>query len=117
MCEIESAAGRGVKFVIAHRYCRCITEKIAWTAPSLYTVSVKMSDRPSRLFIDWLCKGRGTTAVGAWSRQASLAIRLPLPSLGITWAGVAPDAYSIGIPPWDAAREPAGYLSTARLLN
>lgn len=52
----------------AHRYSRTVAERIAATDPSRSTVSASMAQRPSRLFIDYLRNGRGTTAAGAGRR-------------------------------------------------
>ena len=38
--------------------------------PNRYTTSAALSDRPGKLFIDYLRNGRGTTAIGAYSPRA-----------------------------------------------
>ena len=80
----------------AHDYSRRIAEAMAATAPSLYTTSASMSERPGRLFIDWLRNGRGTTAIAAWSPRARPGFPVAAP---VSWQeveeGLRPDAISI----------------------
>lgn len=85
----------------AHDYAREIAERLASTDPDRYTTSAALSDRPGRLFIDFLRNGRGTTAVGAYSPRARPGFPIAAP---VTWReielGIAPNSFSIGkLPP------------------
>ena len=79
-----------------HDYTRDIAQRLAEMEPDRYTTSAALSDRPGKLFIDYLRNGRGTTAVGAYSPRARPGFPIAAP---VTWQdverGVRPDAFSI----------------------
>lgn len=85
---------------VAHEYTRRLAETFIARDRRHYTVSAAPASRAGRLFIDYLRNGRGTTAVGAWSRRARPGYPIAVP---ISWAevrrGIRPDAYTIGPPP------------------
>jgi bifunctional non-homologous end joining protein LigD len=84
----------------AHDATRRIAQALAATAPDTYTICAALSDRPGKLFIDYLRNGRGTTAVGAWSPRARPGFPIAAP---ITWKeldrGVRSDTFTIENPP------------------
>jgi len=88
----------------AHAYARDMAERIAGS-DRRYTVSAAMSQRPGRLFIDYLRNGRGSTAVGAWSPRAGSGFPIARP---VTWQqveqAIAPTAFSIRSPYRQVAR-------------
>jgi bifunctional non-homologous end joining protein LigD len=92
---------RDLSWDAAHDYCRRLAERFAIKDPKHYTTSAKMSDRPGRLFIDYLRNGRGTTAVGAYSPRARAGFPIAAP---VTWRnierGVQPNAFTVArLPP------------------
>ena len=64
--------------------------------PDRYTILAALSDRPGRLFIDYLRNGRGTTAVGAYSPRARPGFPIAAP---VTWKdierGVKADSFTM----------------------
>ena len=92
----SSAVDHGTRhMIIAAR----IAERFARKDPTRYTTSAKMSDRPGKLFIDYLRNGRGTTAIGTYSPRARAGFPIAAP---VTWGdiekGIKPDAYTIDTP-------------------
>jgi hypothetical protein len=75
---VQKFAGFCARKVITHdevhRYSRTLAERIAATDHGRYTVSASMAQRLSRLFIDYLRNGRGTTAVGTWSPRGAAGL-------------------------------------------
>jgi bifunctional non-homologous end joining protein LigD len=80
----------------AHGYSRSIAEKLAATAPDRYVTTAPRDKRQGRLYVNWLCNGRGSTALGAWSPVARKGFPIAAP---VTWRelerGIAPDAYTL----------------------
>jgi bifunctional non-homologous end joining protein LigD len=80
----------------AHRYARSIAEMLAATSPDRYVTRAERAKRQGRLFINWLCNGRGVTAVGAYSPRALRGFPVAAPA---GWRelerGIRPDAFSI----------------------
>jgi bifunctional non-homologous end joining protein LigD len=90
----------------AHGYSESIAKKLAATAPERYVTTPPRDKRHGRLYVNWLCNGRGSTAIGAYSPIARRGFPIAAP---VTWRelerGVHPDAYTISRPP---ARRKAG---------
>jgi bifunctional non-homologous end joining protein LigD len=90
----------------AHRYSRALVEAVARSDPKRYTTSAILSERPGRLFLDYLRNGRGTTAVGSWSPRARHGFPIAVPT---TWpqiaSGILPDAFTMA-KPFRASRPP-----------
>jgi DNA ligase D-like protein (predicted polymerase) len=84
----------------AHAYGKGIAERLAATAPERYVTTAVRAKRQGRLFLNWLCNGRGTTAVGAYSPRALGGFPIAAP---VSWRelerGVRPDAFTIFQPP------------------
>jgi bifunctional non-homologous end joining protein LigD len=105
-CWPKTTGGKGLHIMMpverklawnpAHDYTRGIAQRLAATEPDRYTVSAALSDRPGKLFIDYLRNGRGTTAVGAYSPRARPGFPIAAP---VTWKdierGVRPDSFSM----------------------
>jgi bifunctional non-homologous end joining protein LigD len=76
-CWPKTTGGKGLHIMVpiarklawnpAHAYTRSIAQRLAGMEPDRYTISAALSDRPGRLFVDYLRNGRGTTAIGAYS--------------------------------------------------
>jgi bifunctional non-homologous end joining protein LigD len=85
----------------AHRYSKSIAERLAATAPERYVTTAARAGRERRLYVNWLCNGRGATALGAYSPRAFRGIPVAAP---VSWRelerGTRPDAYTIFRPPW-----------------
>jgi bifunctional non-homologous end joining protein LigD len=86
---------RGMNWDKAHAYAKRIAQRMASTAPKVYTTSAT-AQRAGKLFIDWLRNGRGATAVGAYSPRAQPGFPVAAP---VTWRdverGMRPDALTI----------------------
>jgi bifunctional non-homologous end joining protein LigD len=84
----------------AHRYSKSIAERFAATAPERYVTESALAKRQGRLFINWLCNGRGSTAIGAYSPRALKGFPVVAP---VNWRelkrGISPDAFTISRPP------------------
>jgi bifunctional non-homologous end joining protein LigD len=84
----------------AHDYTRGIAQCLAAMEADRDTISAALSDRPGKLFIDYLRNGRGTTAVATYSPRARPGF--PIAAL-VTWQdlerGVRPDSFTIANPP------------------
>jgi bifunctional non-homologous end joining protein LigD len=105
-CWPKTTGGKGLHIMVpveptvawnaAHDYTRDIAQRLAEMEPDRYTTSAALSDRPGKLFIDYLRNGRGTMAVGAYSPRARPGFPIAAP---VTWQdverGVRPDAFSI----------------------
>jgi bifunctional non-homologous end joining protein LigD len=75
----EAERGKGLHLmapldrIMAHHqaraYAKRIAHRLAATAPDRYTL-LSPGNRAGRIFIDYLRKGRGTTAIGACSPRA-----------------------------------------------
>jgi bifunctional non-homologous end joining protein LigD len=80
----------------AHGYSKLIAEKLAATAPDRYVTSPQRDQRRGRLYLNWLCNGRGSTAIGAHSPIARRGFPIAAP---ISWRelgkGVRPDAFTL----------------------
>jgi bifunctional non-homologous end joining protein LigD len=91
----------------AHAYSRNIAERLAATAPERYVTTATRDKRQGRLLINWLCNGRGTTAVGAYSPRALPGFPIAAPTI---WRelerGIRSDAFTILRPPTRRTREP-----------
>src|SRR4051812_37339464 len=108
-CWPKTTGGKGLHIMMpverelawnpAHDYTRGIAQRLAATEPDRYTVSAALSDRPGKLFIDYLRNARGTTAVGAYSPRARPGFPIAAP---VTWkdieSGIRPDAFSMRQP-------------------
>ena len=83
-----------------HRYSKSIADRLAATVPERYVTTAARAKRAGRLFVNWLCNGRGITAVGAYSPRALRSIPIAAP---VSWRelerGVRPDAFTIFQPP------------------
>jgi len=79
----------------AHRIARGICSDFAARAPNRYILSAQ-AKRVSRIFLDYLRNGRGTTAIGTYSPRARQGFPIAAP---VTWArleqGIRPDAFTI----------------------
>jgi bifunctional non-homologous end joining protein LigD len=60
----------------APAYAKQIAQRLAATAPDRYTISSALGKGAGRILIDYLRNGRGTTAIGAWSRERRRGSRL-----------------------------------------
>jgi bifunctional non-homologous end joining protein LigD len=79
-CWPKATGGKGLHVVVPldgagdHDTVRRLSQRLAAgfaaTDPARYTVSPKRSDRPGKLFIDYLRNGRGQTAIGVYSPRA-----------------------------------------------
>ncbi|WP_210190448.1 non-homologous end-joining DNA ligase, partial [Ensifer aridi] len=83
-----------------HAYAKRLAQQFASTDPDRYVASAQLSQRPGRLFLDYLRNGRGTTAVGTYSPRARSGFPVAAP---VTWRdierGIKPDAFTISHPP------------------
>jgi bifunctional non-homologous end joining protein LigD len=81
---------------VTRNYCREIAERLAKTAPTLYTTSSAPGKRSGRIYIDYLRNGRGNTAIGAFSPRARPGFPIAMP---VTWKevarGIQSDAFEI----------------------
>ena len=123
-CWPKTTGGKGLHIMVpterklawnlAHDYTRGIAQRLAATEPDGYTVSAAISDRPGKLFIDYLRNGRGTTAAGTYSPRARPGFPIAAP---VTWKdverGVRPDSFTIATPP-PQRRTAAGSKSGAK---
>ncbi len=84
----------------AHGYSESVAKKLAATAPERYVTTAAPDQRQGRLYVNWLCNGRGSTAVGAYSPIARRDFPIAAP---VSWRelerGVRPDAYTVSRPP------------------
>jgi bifunctional non-homologous end joining protein LigD len=84
----------------AHDYSRGLAERLAATAPDLYVTTASRAKRHGRLFLNWLCNGRGTTAIGTYSPRALTGFPVAAP---VAWRevekGIRPDAFTLLRPP------------------
>jgi bifunctional non-homologous end joining protein LigD len=80
----------------AHGYSEGIAERLAATAPERYVTSPPRDQRQGRLYVNWLCNGRGNTAIGAYSPVARRGSPIAAP---VSWRelerSIAPDAFTI----------------------
>jgi bifunctional non-homologous end joining protein LigD len=80
----------------AHDYSRSIAEKLAGRAPERYVTTPSRDKRQGRLYINWLCNGRGSTTVGAYSPIARRGFPIAAP---VGWRelekGTRPDAFTM----------------------
>jgi bifunctional non-homologous end joining protein LigD len=85
-------------------YARRLAQRLAATDKQRYVTSASLTQRPGRLFIDYLRNGRGTTAVGAYSPRAREGFPIAAPE---TWKqvehGIKPDAFTVYQPGRPAA--------------
>lgn len=84
----------------AHGYSEGIAERLAATAPERYVTTAVRDKRQGRLYINWLCNSRGSTAIGAYSPVARRGFPIAAP---VSWreleGGVRSDAFTIFQPP------------------
>ncbi|MDK1386478.1 DNA ligase D [Sinorhizobium sp. 8-89] len=84
----------------ARAYAKRLAQQFASTDPDHYVTSAQLSQRPGKLFLDYLRNGRGTTAVGTYSPRARSGYPVAAP---VTWReierGIGSDAYTIERPP------------------
>lgn len=77
-----------------------IADRLAATAPDRYVTTAAPAKRAGRLFVNWLCNGRGITALGAYSPRALRGLPIAAP---VSWRelerGIRPDAFTIFQPP------------------
>jgi bifunctional non-homologous end joining protein LigD len=82
----------------AHKIARGIVSALAARFPRQYLLSAQ-AKRAGRIFLDYLCTGRGTTAIGTYSPRAREGFPIAAP---VTWprveAGIRPDAFTIQSP-------------------
>jgi len=82
----------------AHRYALRLARTLAESAPQHYILSAQASRR-SRIFLDYVRNGRGTTAIGSYSPRVREGF--PIAAL-VTWsriaAGIRPDAFTMKSP-------------------
>ena len=80
----------------AHGYSDGIARKLAATAPERYVTTPPRDKRQGRLYVNWLCNGRGSTAIGAYSPIARRGFPIAAP---VSWRelerGIAPDAFTV----------------------
>lgn len=80
----------------AHAQAKRIAEEFAATDRKRLVTSAALSERPGKLFLDYLRNGRGTTAVAAYSPRARPGFPVAMP---VTWTdlegGIRPDAFGI----------------------
>ncbi|HZT88628.1 MAG TPA: hypothetical protein VFA12_11720 [Stellaceae bacterium] len=91
-CWPKTTGGKGLHVMVpvapsmawddAHQLTRGIAERLAGADPDRYITSAALSDRPGKLFIDYLRNGRGTTAIGAYSPRARPGFPVAEP---VTW--------------------------------
>ncbi|MEY9199290.1 bifunctional non-homologous end joining protein LigD [Sinorhizobium fredii] len=83
-----------------HAYAKRLAQQFACTHPDRYVTSAQLSQRPGKLFLDYLRNGRGTTAVGTYSPRARPGFPVAAP---VTWRdierGISPDAFTMSHPP------------------
>ncbi|MDW9413989.1 DNA ligase D [Sinorhizobium meliloti] len=83
----------------AHACAKRLAQQFASTDPDRYVTSAQLSQRPGKLFLDYLRNGRGTTAVGTYSPRARSEFPVAAPA---TWRdierGIRPDAFTIKRP-------------------
>jgi bifunctional non-homologous end joining protein LigD len=84
----------------AHNYSKSLAGRLAATAPDRYVTTAARASRQGRLFVNWLCNGRGSTAIGAYSPRAISGFPVVAP---VSWRelerGISPDAFTIFRPP------------------
>src|SRR3954463_1533363 len=68
---------RDISHDAARLYCKRLAQRLEATAPARYTISSAPAKRKKRIYIDYLRNGRGTTAIGAYSRALARASRSP----------------------------------------
>ncbi|MFZ1096192.1 MAG: hypothetical protein WAN75_44395 [Xanthobacteraceae bacterium] len=82
----------------AHRYALRLVRTLAESAPQHYILSAKASRR-SRIFLDYVRNGRGSTAIGSYSPRVPEGFSIAAP---VTWsrieAGIRPDAFTMKSP-------------------
>jgi bifunctional non-homologous end joining protein LigD len=80
----------------ARVYCKRIAQRLESTAPDKYTTSPVPAQRYTRIYIDYLRNGRGTTAVGTYSPRVQRGFPIAAP---VTWEqvadAIAPNAFTI----------------------
>jgi bifunctional non-homologous end joining protein LigD len=79
----------------APRYALRLARTLAESAPQHYILSAQASRR-SRIFLDYVRNGRGTTAIGSYSPR-SVSDRSPRHLVQIA-AGIRPDAFTMKSP-------------------
>lgn len=83
----------------ARTLARSFPQRLVAAHPDRYLISAAPSARRGRIFIDYLCNGRGNTAVGAFSPRARPGLPIAHP---VTWKQVErcirPDAFAIDNP-------------------
>ncbi|MDR3408507.1 MAG: DNA ligase D [Methylovirgula sp.] len=70
----------GATWTAAKDFCRALAEAMARDAAQLYTATVSKTQRPGRIYIDYLRNARGATAVSPYSPRARprAAVATPL---------------------------------------
>jgi bifunctional non-homologous end joining protein LigD len=80
----------------AHGYSEGIAKKLAATAPERYVTTPPRDKWQGRLYVNWLCNGRGSTAIGAYSPIARRGFPIAAP---VSWRelerAIAPDAFTV----------------------
>jgi bifunctional non-homologous end joining protein LigD len=83
----------------AHVYAKGLAQRLAATDRDRYVMVADPARRAGHIFIDYLRKGRGTTAIGTYSPRARPGFPIAAP---VTWGqvenGVRPDAFTMARP-------------------
>jgi bifunctional non-homologous end joining protein LigD len=92
---VPVAPDHGWDAIIA--FSRAVAEALVRDAPERFTARMAKSERPGKIFIDWLRNNRANTSVAAYSTRAKPNAPLSLP---ITWeeldlGHVRPDGFTL----------------------
>jgi bifunctional non-homologous end joining protein LigD len=86
------SGGKGVHVVVplggddgwpaVKRFARSLAQVLAEHDPGRFVAVARKSERPRRIFIDWLRNGRGATSVAPWSLRARPGAPVAMP---VSW--------------------------------
>jgi bifunctional non-homologous end joining protein LigD len=86
------SGGKGVHVVVplaghdgwpaVKRFARSLAHVLAEHEPGRFVAVAKKSERPGRIFIDWLRNGRGATSIAPWSLRARPGAPVAMP---VSW--------------------------------